>query len=110
MIRVRVLQSQGTVVGYTVEGHADFGPSGKDIVCAGVSAVAQAALMVLQESLGDRVQSELREGSLSVLLAKQDALLPGPAWTLRTVVLGAQSIARVHPRSVEVLHVEVRHQ
>jgi uncharacterized protein YsxB (DUF464 family) len=110
VIRVKVLESRGTTVGYTVEGHAEFGPSGNDIVCAGVSAISQAALMVLQESLGARVRSERREGFLSVLLAEQDALQPGPAWALRTVVLGVESIAKVHPRSVEVSYTEAENR
>ena len=35
-------------LGFIVEGHAEFAPHGQDIVCAGVSAIVQAAILGIE--------------------------------------------------------------
>ncbi len=102
MIKVGIQKSGQTLVGYVVKGHAGYAESGRDIVCAGVSAIAQAGLMGLQDFLKDGVKSELKEGYLRVAVDYDNAVQPGVASILRVVELGLSSIAKTHSDLVKV--------
>ena len=53
MIKVTVVRStEGRIGGFFVNGHANFGEHGKDIVCAGVSAIAYTAVGALNNIAG----------------------------------------------------------
>ena len=47
MIRIRVKGRSGRVEGFMVWGHAQYAPKDRDVVCAGVSALATAAIIGL---------------------------------------------------------------
>jgi len=49
MIHVEVLKNDSLITGFRVSGHAGFEEEGRDIVCAGVSAITQTALLGLEE-------------------------------------------------------------
>lgn len=40
MIKIKIYREQGLITGFKLSGHADSGPYGYDLVCAGVSAVS----------------------------------------------------------------------
>lgn len=48
MLRISVARNEGEI-GILIRGHADYAPRGLDIVCAGVSAIIQAAVCGLRE-------------------------------------------------------------
>ncbi len=108
MLKVKLLRRPGpgegeaVLAGFLVLGHAGFGEHGTDIVCAGVSAIAQAALFGLQDILGDEVRSEKKEGYLEVLVNPPRALEEGPRAILRTFELGAKAVERSYPGTVEI--------
>jgi hypothetical protein len=108
MLKVKLLRRPGPVegervlAGFLVEGHADFGEHGTDIVCAGVSAIAQAALFGLQEILGGDLKSEKRDGYLEVLVDPGKAGGEGPKAILRAFELGVRAVGRSYPGTVEV--------
>lgn len=85
------------VTGYEIWGHAGFDEYGRDVVCAGVSAIAQAALLGLRDSLGERVTFEKRSGYLRVCVSREYAEKPGPRAVFRALELGLESIAQSYP-------------
>ena len=50
--------------GFVITGHADYAARGEDIVCAGVSALAQATCYTLNRI--NNVSFDMREGDMSV--------------------------------------------
>ena len=46
---VKILKSNNTVIGFDISGHANYDEHGKDIVCAGVSTLAQTTISSLVE-------------------------------------------------------------
>ena len=44
-------ENSDILVGFIIKGHAGFADHGEDIVCAGASAIAQSALLGLQDLL-----------------------------------------------------------
>ena len=70
MIKVFVTQS-GVLYGYEVSGHSGYAEKGNDIVCAGISSVAQNTLISIQTYTTDMVKSEIHNGYLKCLLPNQ---------------------------------------
>jgi hypothetical protein len=82
--------------GFMIRGHADFAPSGQDIVCSAVSALAQSVYTTLtkrQYAMTTRIES----GNMQVVLH-------APDWTSGAImdVLfdGAEQIAKQYPDHV----------
>ncbi|HHW26109.1 MAG TPA: ribosomal-processing cysteine protease Prp [Firmicutes bacterium] len=94
--------SRTVLAGYAISGHAGYGDYGEDIVCAGVSALSQAVLLGLQETLGNRVRSTVREGFLSVDIDKDDAGGESAQALMRCLELGLLSLSRQYPKFVSV--------
>ena len=46
-----------------VDGHAGFGPPGRDIVCAGVSALFQTLVWSIEDVTGDIIEYGFGEGN-----------------------------------------------
>ncbi|OUM97096.1 MAG: ribosomal protein [Paenibacillaceae bacterium ZCTH02-B3] len=65
MITVRIWRDpDGRVARFTVSGHAYYDEPGRDIVCAGVSAVAIGAVNAVERLAGLKLRTEMREGFL----------------------------------------------
>ncbi|GFN22573.1 ribosomal-processing cysteine protease Prp [Moorellaceae bacterium AZ2] len=105
MVRVTLWRDEGgRAVGFLVSGHAGYRPRGRDIVCAAVSALTQAAVMGLEEYLTVAPEVQKGEGTLQ-------CLLPGDLPVrerekaeviLGTMELGLRAIARSYRRFVQV--------
>lgn len=63
-------REQGPIVGYTVDGHANYDESGKDIVCAGVSAVVIGTVNALESLLQVKCEHVMDHGKLHVSIAE----------------------------------------
>jgi len=60
MIRVTVFRKKGQITAFELTGHADSGPYGYDLVCAGVSAVSFGAVNAVMELL--KADLEINQG------------------------------------------------
>jgi uncharacterized protein YsxB (DUF464 family) len=96
----------GPLVGFRIHGHADFSEHGQDIVCAGASAIAQAALMGLQDVLGSKVRFHKEPGFLEVYVFEEAGEL-APQAILRTLELGLLSISRAYADYIDLTYENV---
>lgn len=72
MIRARFYGSSMAWEGFALEGHAGFEDSGRDVVCAAVSALAQAALGGILDVVEARADYQLCDnGALSIRLSDE---------------------------------------
>lgn len=85
MIEVEIfLDDSGRIREFTLQGHAGFAPHGSDIVCAGVSILAQTAVMGLYKYLTAAPRVEKEAGLLRCLLPVN---LPEKEMDLAQVIL-----------------------
>jgi hypothetical protein len=89
------------MVAFEVDGHANTADHGKDIVCAGVAALTQTALLGLENHLGKEISWEIGEGRLTMTLDGQPDVFT--AAVLETMLLGLAEIAQISPNSVRIL-------
>lgn len=67
MIRVEIYRgSGGRIERFSVDGHAQYGDPGKDIVCAGVSAVTVGTVNAVEALAGLTLKSRMKNGFLRV--------------------------------------------
>jgi uncharacterized protein YsxB (DUF464 family) len=105
MIRADLYSSDEGLRGFRIQGHAGAASSGEDVVCAGVSAVAQTALLGLDAFLPGRFEWELRaDGWIDCFLAAR--LSPEERKIaeiiLRTLELGLKSIEDSYGEYVKI--------
>jgi uncharacterized protein YsxB (DUF464 family) len=102
MIKIEITRDdkQG-IAGFSVQGHAYTAPHGHDIVCAGVSALTQTAVLGLERHLGRRLNLEIGDGRLKMKLQEEPDALSNAI--LETMCIGLSEIAKKNPRSVRIL-------
>lgn len=52
--------------GITIEGHAGFAEPGKDIVCAGVTALVQGLIRSMEDLVSDKISYEISPGRVDI--------------------------------------------
>lgn len=81
-----------------IKGHAGYGRSGADIVCAGVSAVAFSLLGYLHNLPGVRVDAEEHPGDLRIACGFGDNVREA----YRLTAIGLSQISKTYPEHVQV--------
>ena len=73
MVKVEIIRSvsNGEIISYFSEGHANYDGHGKDIVCAGVSAVTFGTVNSMEALLGIVPDHTIHEGFLKVDIPEQ---------------------------------------
>ena len=52
--------------GITIEGHAGYAEPGKDIVCAGVTALVQGLIRSMEDLVSDKISYEISPGRVDI--------------------------------------------
>ena len=101
MIKVLISRnSDGKISGFKVSGHSGTAERGFDIVCAGVSSLAQTALLGIGEYLHRKVDYSVASGKLEMRLeSAPDDLTEA---ILQTMLLGMNEIEKVSPKAVHI--------
>lgn len=96
-----ILDNNQAISGFYVQGHAQAGPRGQDIVCAGVSALVQASIMGIERQLGRDIDlTQNAKGLKMSLIGEPDNLTNA---ILETMLLGLTEIAKRYPKSVRII-------
>jgi uncharacterized protein YsxB (DUF464 family) len=101
MIKVRILRNGvGRISAFSVQGHSGTAEKGKDIVCAGVSALAQTAFLGIREHLHRRIAFAQASGDFQAELESEPDDLTDAI--LETMLLGLQQIQQISPKAVRI--------
>lgn len=102
MIKIEIFRNATeSIEEFQVNGHADAGAYGEDVVCAAVSALTQTALLGLGKYLGRELDYRVASADLHMRLKT----LPDASTNaiLETMLLGLREIATINPKSVQIL-------
>ena len=102
MIEIVIYEGKnGRISAFRVHGHSGTAPRGRDIVCAGVSALAQTALLGLGRHLHREVSYKIDpSGDLQMKLV--EAPDDFTEAILKTMRLGLEEIAKASPNAVRL--------
>lgn len=87
--------------GISIKGHANYAKPGKDIVCAGVSALVQTLIQSVEELTADQIEYSMAPGMVSIkfwCLSEQSRVL------IDAFFIGINGIAGAHPENVYVVN------
>lgn len=100
MIEIVFKNEKNRIKGFSVTGHANTAPHGHDIVCAGVSALTQTALLGLGEHLKRSIKYKAEAGDLFLdIIDKPDDLTDA---ILKSMKLGLIEIEKLYPTVVKI--------
>ena len=104
MISVKIFVNEdGMIDGYAVSGHSGTAARGQDIVCAGVSALTQSALLGMMEHLHRAVTYDIASGNLNMRLKEPDDSTEA---ILRTMYMGLAEIEKISPKGIRIQEVK----
>lgn len=86
-------------VGISIMGHANYAEHGKDIVCAGVSTLAQTLIKSIEELTTQKITYDMKPGTVHI----RHGNLSGIAQALvDSFFIGVEMIATEYPNHVRV--------
>ena len=84
----------------TIKGHAEYAAIGKDIVCAGVSVLAQTLIQSLEELTTDKIKYDISPGWVDI---KHGNLSGRGQLLMDSFFIGVQMIADEYPDNVKIV-------
>ena len=105
MTRITIWRSdEDGIIGFTSEGHSGYGVAGKDIVCAGFSALLQTAILGLKEYLNLELKLKIMpEPAFMECIVKDFLDKKSEAQAvLETMLLGLWEIAKQYPEFIQL--------
>ncbi|NPV27192.1 MAG: ribosomal-processing cysteine protease Prp [Firmicutes bacterium] len=95
---------QGEIIGFEVEGHAEYAPYGEDIVCAALSVLAQTTVLGLQYHLPEPPDFKISDGFVRCFLPERlkQRDQENAKIIVETMRLGMETIQKSYPRNVKV--------
>lgn len=85
--------------GLTIKGHANYAAPGKDIVCAGVSVLAQTLIAAIEDLTADEIQYDIQPGTVNI---KHGDLSKDAQLLINSFFIGVEMIANEYPDNVRV--------
>ena len=83
----------------SIQGHAGFAPHGQDIVCAGVSTLAQTLIASIEQMTDDQIEYETAPGMVDIRYGK---LSEKSKTLIVSFFVGCNLIAATYPDHVRV--------
>ena len=101
MIKAEIFSVKGRIVGFSINGHSGSAPIGKDIYCAGVSSLSQAAFICITDYLKRDVDGAADDGKLSLRL--KTAPDEQTEAVFQTMLIGLKEIEKLVPKFLKVI-------
>ena len=97
--------SSGEIVGFSMDGHADYGETGTDIVCAAASSAAYMTANTITEVLHADAQVSAEDGEMLVRVTRRQAV------NCRDILAGFKlhmiGLEEQYPKNIRVSYLEV---
>lgn len=85
--------------GLSITGHANYAEPGKDIVCAGVSVLAQTLIASIEELTTDEIKYSMQPGTVCI---KHGKLSERAQVLVASFFVGVEAIAATYPDNVRI--------
>jgi uncharacterized protein YsxB (DUF464 family) len=103
MTTVRLFYAGERIIAVEAKGHTGFDQSGRDIVCAAVSAIVQTALLALDKVAHAATEKTEREGYLRCKITSSDSkTLDTSDIILKAMKVGLQDISSGYPSYIKL--------
>lgn len=107
MIKIDIRRNERQrILSFAVSGHAGYDDPGKDIVCAGVSAVTVGAVNAIERLTGIVPQARMKSGFLSAALPPEGVDSEPAQLLLEGMVVALEDMAEEYGKYVRIKHTQ----
>lgn len=100
MIRITITQKNNKIDSLEIKGHANFAEYGKDLVCAGVSAISVGGLNALATLNDKNIELKMSDGYILIRNTSQNA----EAQTiLNTIIIQLQTVKEIQKDYIKII-------
>lgn len=99
MVEINVFYRDNHIYGYSITGHAEYGEPGKNIVCAGISALEDAMICTLQDFVVEYMEKKYIGGLRTIYVEKPSEKSDH---ILSVFIIGCERIQEAYPQCVSV--------
>lgn len=99
MVEVEISRENGHIRGYGTKGHADYGEPGKNIVCAGISALEDGMNCALIEYDVQYIEYETLGGERNVIIQNPTDITDS---IISVFITGCKRIQEAYPQCIKV--------
>ena len=107
MVNVTIYKKENQITGFEFIGHARFARRGKDIVCAGISALVVNTINSIERLTEDKFTCEAEEESGNVRFHMVDEISDEAQLLLKSLELGVLGIQELYKKYITVNFREV---
>ena len=104
MITITIKKKDSIIYGFTSSGHADFAKSGKDIICAGVSAIVINAINSVEKFTDDKFKLEEQQGTGKIIFDFIQYPSENSQLLMESMVLGLKGIQQNYGKKYIILN------
>ena len=101
MIRAKIIQAEGKILGFECKGHAGYAEEGYDIICAAVSILTTTCANALESVAGIKGKATVDDGYMQVLIEKGQAGHDTQV-IFRTVLQGLRDLEDAYPEYLQL--------
>lgn len=99
MVNIVICKKTNRIEAFTISGHSMYNDYGQDIVCAGISTLAQSCLIGLEHVAKVKIKSEVKDGFMSVQLLDSNEKAMA---LLETMELSMKAICDTYPENARI--------
>jgi hypothetical protein len=104
MITIEIKRDRSyNIISFAGSGHAEYGEYGQDIVCAGISAIMQTAVLGLTDYLDFDINIDVKDGWLDCQLTSDIAQDQQVKAILETMLVGLKSIQEEYSEYIKII-------
>lgn len=104
MIKITIKKKDSIIYGFTSSGHADFAKSGKDIICAGVSAIVINAINSVEKFTNDQFKLDEQQEMGKIIFDFIQSPSENSQLLMESMVLGLQGIQQNYGKKYIILN------
>lgn len=104
MIKITIKKKDSIIYGFTSSGHADFAKSGKDIICAGVSAIVINAINSVEKFTNDQFKLDEQQEMGKIIFDFIQSPSENSQLIMESMVLGLQGIQQNYGKKYIILN------
>jgi len=104
MIKITIKKKDSIIYGFTSSGHAEFAKSGKDIICAGVSAIVINAINSVEKFTNDQFKLDEQQEMGKIIFDFIQSPSENSQLLMESMVLGLQGIQQNYGKKYIILN------
>ncbi len=98
MTTIEIVYNGDSIVQIKANGHTDYAPSGKDIVCAGISTLLQTAVLAVKKMYDIDILSKVSDGNIELNIPKNKEV----QIIINSMIYGLRDIESGYPKNLQI--------